>query len=652
MVADQRRMSADDLFSILIVGDARIHPDGQRVAFVQKRINAEKDEYETNIWIADGGECRQLTSCGKGSYPRWSPDGKFLAFLAKREEKLGIHLLPMAGGEARRISPENIDAGGFVWSPDGRRIVFSSMLTVDSDGRVIADDSPSGKDEKKKAPTKIIQRAAFKADGFGFVYNRRRHLHVLDVDSGRVTRLTEGDFHADAPAWSPDNKHIAYAAPTGQRWDVEMESSIWQISADGGEPVRLIQELGAWGRPEYSPDGRELLVAGIPMGEGATVTGFAKLWRMDRRGKDLRLLFDDAELDLGNSIQTDCKIETPDRAVWDEQGVWFIVSSSGSSRLMRWQDGLTEELGGQRDIRDFTVAGNSVAFTCADITHPAEIFCRMDGVETQLSDVNRPFLDSVRIVEPQQVHLRGSQGEDIDGWLFRPPDASAASPFVLYVHGGPQTAYGYSFFHEMQFLVAEGFGVLLTNPHGSSSHGEAFESSIHGQWGSRDFDDIMSAADYIETLDWVDSNRIAIAGGSYGGYMSSWAIGHTNRFAAAVIERSLVNMISFVGTTDIPNWWRYAWRTTVDKDPQALWSMSPLAYLAEMKTPSLIIHSEQDHRCPVEQGEQIFTGLRQMGVPTRFLRFPEESHGLSRGGKPSRRIERLNEIVRWLREYV
>src|SRR5581483_903147 len=210
---------------------------------------------------------------------------------------------------------------------------------------------------------------------------------------------------------------------------------------------------------------------------------------------------------------------------------------------------------------------------------------------------------------------------------------------------------GYSFFHEMQALAGLGYGILLINPHGSSSYGERWTSSIHGDWGNLDFQDVMAATDMAATLDWVDDKRLAVGGGSYGGYMASWTVGHTNRFAAAIIERSLVNMLSFVGTTDIPNWWQYAWRTTIEDDPMKLWAMSPIAYLRNMNTPSLILHSENDHRCSVEQGEQIFAGLRQRGVPTRFVRFPEESHGLSRGGKPSRRIERLNEIRAWLDKY-
>jgi acylaminoacyl-peptidase len=204
----------------------------------------------------------------------------------------------------------------------------------------------------------------------------------------------------------------------------------------------------------------------------------------------------------------------------------------------------------------------------------------------------------------------------------------------------------------MQVLTAMGYGVMLINPHGSGGHGEKWVSTIHGDWGNHDFTDFMKAADYAAALNWVDEDRMGVGGGSYGGYMTAWIVGHTDRFKAALIERSLVNMLSFVGTTDIPNWWQYAWRTTIAEDPMKLWKMSPIAYLKNMKTPSLVVHSENDHRCPVEQGEQIFTGLRIQGVPARFVRFPEESHGLSRGGKPSRRIERLNEITRWFGKYL
>ncbi len=650
-MTEKRKVAIDDLYEIIVVGDAQISPDGERVAFLHKRIVREKDEYDTCVWIWQGGSCRPYTAGPKDSSPRWAPDGSGLAFLSKRGKKVQLFLLPASGGEATPITPEDVEVSGFVWSPQSDRIAFVGSISTDDEEQQHNDGEKP--DEDKKKPTKIIERVGFKADGVGFVHNRRQHLHVVDVASGSVRRLTEGDFNAGAPAWAPDGNHIAFASNRNPDWDNEIDTQVWQVAASGGEPRRITSERGTWGRPVYSPDGQYIAFPGERLFDDQPATGFTHLWRVDRQGRGLIDLLEGDDIELGNVVLSDCKIEADQRLLWNERGIWFLVTRAGSGQICRWDGQLHEETRGEEDVRDFSIAGDAIAYTRSTLTSPAEIMVRRGRRKAeQITHLNDALMDKLELSPPEKIRFSGSDGEHIEGWVMRPVGAGVGKhPLILYIHGGPQMAYGNSFFHEMQLLASEGIGVMLINPHGSASHGKAFETSIHGDWGNRDFQDVMAAADFAAALDWVDDKRMAIGGGSYGGYMTSWTIGHTDRFAAAVVERSLVNMLSFVGTTDIPNWWPHAWRTTIETDAMKLWKMSPIAYLGDMHTPTLVIHSENDHRCPVEQGEQIFSGLRRRGVQTRFIRFPDESHGLSRGGKPSRRVERLQEILSWLHRY-
>jgi acylaminoacyl-peptidase len=642
-----------------LVGDAQLSGDASRIAFVRKQADKGKDEYKSNIWLFRDGTVQQYSSGGKDAYPRWSPDGANLAFLSKRDKKMQIYILPTSGGEAYPITSDTIDVSGFVWAPDSRRIAFVAGVLVnppeESAEKEAESEGKNGKEAEKKAPTQLIDRAGFKADGTGFVFDKRQQIQVVYTDSKEVKQLTTGDYNAGSPAWSPDGRHIVFASNRNSRWDVEIDSQIWEIPAEGGEPRRITQERGSWSAPVYSPTGDEIAFAGFRIFDDNSASGFHELWSVDSQGNGLRNLLEGHDIEVGNSIINDAKAESEQSLIWNEAGIWFVVSEKGEANIFRWRGELEPVTHGKHDIQQFSVAGDSVAYIGSDITHPAEVFRRAPSGETgRVTSFNDNWLSERELICPEAVTFTGAVGDAISGWLMKPLDDGSRTtrPVVLYIHGGPQAAYGWSFFHEMQWLAGKGIGVLLINPHGSSSYGEEHETHIYGAWGKDDFQDVMAAADFVSSLDWVDSARVGIAGGSYGGYMTSWAIGHTDRFPVAVVERALTNMLSFVGTTDSGPWWPYAWKTALEGDAAKLWSMSPIAYTNRMSTPTLVIHSENDHRCPVEQGEQLFVALRRRDVPTRFVRFPEESHGLSRGGKPSRRIERLGEIEAWLTRYL
>jgi dipeptidyl aminopeptidase/acylaminoacyl peptidase len=308
---------------------------------------------------------------------------------------------------------------------------------------------------------------------------------------------------------------------------------------------------------------------------------------------------------------------------------------------------------GRHAIADFSMTDGATAYTCADATHLSEVFLLAGEQTIQLTHENDALLQEVYVAAPERVCFAGAGGEESEGWLLAPRGyESGKHPLVVYIHGGPHFAHGETFFFEYQYLAGQGFGVFYPNIHGSSSYGRGYYTSIRGDWGNLDFQDVMAGTEAAASRPWVDGHRLGIAGGSYGGYMTGWVMGHSNRFRAAVSERCLCNMVSFMGTSDHGWVWNRAFGVYPEQDVQKLWDMSPIKYVANVQAPMLVMHSEGDDRTPLEQGEQLFNALRRLGKETRLIVFPEESHGLSRMGKPSRRIERLEHILSWFRQYL
>jgi dipeptidyl aminopeptidase/acylaminoacyl peptidase len=648
----RRPIERDDLYTLKIVGDAQISPDGTKVAYVVKVMDREKNDYVSNIHIWENGETRQYTSGGKDSCPRWSPDGRWLAFLSGREEKQQIYIMPTSGGEAIRCTEQKLGAGEPVWSPDSTHIAFAGPVPFGKS----AGDAEEDKDKEKPAPTKIIDRAIFKLDGVGFIHDRRNHIFVLDITSKTVRQLTDGDFNERDPTWSPDGKHLAFSANRNPDWDTRRGSDIWIVPADGGEPRRITGNDGWWSQPVFSPDGRQIAYIGCTIPESGDFDFYLQLWTIDRNGRHATNLLADVEMQVGHLVNSDWNVGVEPTLFWKRDGIYFLVTERGTANVYRWNDGEIQPVTvGRHDVMTFSVTDDgTIAYAVSDVTHPAEIFLCRSGKATQITQENRALLDQLDLQTAELVTLPGADGEEIEGWIMKPLafQEGQSYPLLLYIHGGPATAYGETFFHELQWWVAQGFGLAFCNPHGSASYGKHFQTVIRHDWGNRDYFDIMTFTDYVAALPWVDEHRLAAAGGSYGGFMVNWIAGHTDRFAALCTQRSICNMVSQGGTSDFAPFRKDTAGGTPECNPDLLWKQSPLKYAANVHTPMLILHQEQDHRCPIEQAEQWFEALKRLGVPTRFIRFPEESHGLSRSGKPSRRYERLGYMLEWFKEYV
>ena len=650
-----RPVQIDDLFRFKLIGDAQISPDGRRIAYVLKELDRDADEYVSNIYVHEDGESRRFTAGDKDSAPRWSPDGRYLAFLSGREEKAQIYLMPACAGEPVRLTDQTLGAGAPVWSPDSTRIAFTAPVSTK--------DVPA--EDEKKAKTRVIERAVYKLNGVGYTGDRRRHLFVLSLPSHPGERpeplqLTRGDFNHNAPAWSPDGAHLAFAADRDPDWDLRSYSDIWVIPVTGGEPRRVTEAPGLWTNPVFSPDGSHIALVGYARPVDRPAVYFPQLWTVSRGGGEPQNCLEGIDVVVGNSVGSDWSAAGEDGLAWQESGIYFIASERGTANVYRWEDGLHPVTRGAQNVMDFSVAGcGTVAYTASRATRPSEIFRRdVAGAEAEevapLTHHNDEALQEISPIPPEKLTFTGAEGVPVEGWVLKPAGFAEGRryPLIVYIHGGPVSAYGETFFHEFQSLAGQGFGVFYCNPRGSSSYGAEFQMGIVGDWGNLDYGDLMSGVDQVAQLPWVDSHRLGVAGGSYGGFMVNWITGHTDRFAAACTQRSIANHISQGGTSDWAATRGERLGGTPEEAPDFLWERSPLKYVANVTTPTLIIHSERDDRCPLEEGEQWFAALRRRHVPVRFVIFPEENHDLSRAGKPSRRVERLEHIIRWFKTYL
>jgi dipeptidyl aminopeptidase/acylaminoacyl peptidase len=643
-MTQKRPITAADIYRIRQVTDPQIAPDGRRIAFVIRQADEEKNEYVSNIFVADAdGAVRQFTSGGSDSAPRWSPDGCWLAFLSGRKEKAQIYLMPADGGEGVAATDLAQGAGVPVWAPDSSALVFEALVST---------TDQQDKKDGEKAPARVTTRAAYKLDTQGYFWNRRRHLFRLDLDDRRVEQITDGDFHDSNPAWSPDSTHLAFVSNRTPDWDVSPLSEIYTVPREGGEARRLFGG-GSYSFPAFSPDGSRVAFSGNE--DPDDFSRPSRLFSVDRAGNDCRDELGAWDGALGDGIASDTIPNGPALATWREDGIYFVGTERGRSNVYRAATGaVTSVTEGAHDVSAFSVADSgAVAFTCGDATRPAELHCLREGRARQITHENDAWLDEVMITSPERLSFTGARGEESEGWVLPPRGAETGRhPLIVYIHGGPWTTHGESFFLEYQLLAGAGYGVFYPNIHGSSSYGHDYHTSIERDWGNIDYADVIAGTDAAVALPWVDANRLGIAGGSYGGFMVNWVVTHSDRFRAAVTERCLSNMVSFFGTSDFGWLWHQVWGVYPEDDVQRLWDMSPLKYVKNATTPLLVMHSELDHRCPLEQAEQMFNALRRLGKETKLIVFPEESHELSRSGTPSRRVERLRYIEEWFREHL
>ena len=728
----------EDLWRLKFVGNPEVSPDGNKIAWVQTNVNPDKNGYESSIWMS------QRKTCDEGSFfekpkritygmkspdlgaregsPRFSPDGKYLAFTSNRSGQNQIWILDLErGGEARQLTQGEEGKSGITWSPDGRSIAFVSR-------------EPKEKEEKeephKSKDVTVVTKLRYKANGVPYIVDPRpRQIFIIDVETGEEKQLTFGEYDCYSPAFSPDGKCLAFNSCREPDWEIEGVPDIWVLTLETGDIKRLTDGRGPAGSPVYSKDGKYIAYYGNLRKDVAAAK--SEILVIPVQGGEPRVLTENFDRSMGCSVSTDSKMDGGGSGpYWSAKGkfIYFLATDRGYSKIFKvavdtceiWEvcqegaygcshtsDCANPEVSqgckhqnletpsvvqgaeyppvitsfslahtGEEEI--FVFIGGSelnpgdVYVACGVSDQPVDVKPHGASVKgwqytvvssrhvfnqvIRLTSVNGEVLSNLHLSKPEPFIFQSSDGLEIEGWMIKPIDFDPARkyPAVLEIHGGPAVTYGLAFFHEFQLLASNGYGVFYCNPRGSLGYGEWFAQQVIADQGGMDYQDIMVLRNVMEGVGWVDTSKVGVTGGSYGGFMTNWIVGHTDKFAAAVTQRSISNWYTKYGTSDIGFYGNKKSMGNRDLWDSEGWLMerSPIRYAPSVNTPILIIHSEQDYRCPMEQAEQWYVALKRLGKTVEFVRFQGESHELSRSGKPWNRKERLRHMLRWFDQYL
>lgn len=646
-MSDKQPLKLDSLLELQFVSDPALSGDATKAAAVVTCIeDGNPPAYRSAIHLFDlvEGTTRPFTQgMSKDTHPRFSPDGSRLAFLSDRDDKKPqLYLLDLSGGEARRLSELSAGVLEFAWHPDGERIALISR------GEAEADRKGLGRD---------VGRTYYKQDGVGFRPETSAQVWTLELATGKLEQVTSLATNVSQLAFAPDGSLIFTAARTPED-EGYYYRNVWRLELSTGSLMALIDQPDPLiaSSPSVSPDGQHLAYLAPSLPE--RISSPTGLWLVPMSGGTPTLLT--GELDclplVGGDSRYGHLLNTPS---WlDESRVLVNGNQRGSSFVVQVDMGSRTWNALQasgRAVTSFAQARGAVLFTAETPTRPGELFLRdAAGNETRLSSVNDTFVQRYALQAPgDETLVPTDDGEtEIAFWTLHPAHPREDDALVLQVHGGPRTNYGYGFSFEFQLLAAHGYTVVYGNPRGGSSYGYTFSDSISGRLGTLDADDVMTVARYARANHTDRNAPIHLTGGSYGGFMTNWLVTQTDFFTSAVTQRSITNWLSFFGTSDIGFSWIHVevggnpWEQT-----ERLWNQSPMKYVHNVHTPLLILHAEEDYRCPIEQAEQFFTALRVLGREVAFTRFPEEDHELSRSGRPDRRLQRLEHIVNWFESH-
>jgi dipeptidyl aminopeptidase/acylaminoacyl peptidase len=652
-----RGVTAEDYFAFHFPSDAHISPDGKQVAYVVTVIDQQRNHRVSSIWLVDTdgrSAPRRLTAEGVNSNaPRWSPDGTELAFLSTRNAPAGestgtgaageparpqICILHMDGGEAQVVSHLKNGVNAYQWSPDGKRFVAVSRLGASDQV------APSA----RKSDVRHYKHISYKFNDTGWFDDKRSHLWVIEAAGGKDKQLTSGeDWNDTDPQWSPDGSRIAFVSDrTGREYDDSHNKDVWVISADGGALTKISDHNFDDDLPRWSPDGKQILFAGR-----TARRQFPKLYLAPSNGGSAsKLIADDFDL-------------IPTNLHWaGANEVRFETGVKGTEHVFRVDLSARKAVpvtSGERSVRGFDINQKAgvMTFIGNDFEHMDDLYASaLDGSgERQLTHVNTKLWSELELAKVQRIPYKSTDGWAIDGFLVKPVGWQPGKkyPMVLSIHGGPAGQYGVDWYHEFQVYAGKGWAVFFCNPRGSTGYGQKFERGIVNNWGGMDYQDVMAGVDAaLKQNPWIDQDRLGVTGGSYGGFMTNWILGHTNRFKAAVTLRSVSNFISDDGTRDGAYGHEDDFDGFLFDDFDQYWSASPLKYARNVKTPTLVLHSDNDYRVPIEQGEQWFRALRHYGVNAEFVIFPRENHNLTRTGEPKHLVESLNWQAYWFDRFL
>ena len=637
--AGHRGVTAEDYFAFESAGDPQMAPDGKWVAYTVTNIDQKANRRMSRIWIAavDGshppvpftGESASSTS------PRWSPDGRFMAFLSSRDgARAQVYVLSRNGGEARKVSNLESGVSSFEWSPDSTRFVAVSR---------------TGPPPSKNSDVRHYMHSNYKFNDSGYFDDKRSHLMVIDVKTGVSTQITDGiDWNDADPHWSPDSTHIAFVSDrTGKEFDFGHNTDIWVIPAAGGTLTRISDHEGPDRSPRWSPDGRRIAFLGAVDEEDQP-----KIYVAPSEGGQPSV-----------AIAKDFD-QTVTEMQWAEQGkaIYFDSGVKGETHIYRIDAAsraITQLTSGPRNVHGIALhdASGKLAYLANDFEHLDDLYVRDDagGKDRQLTYLNSDQWSKLAFAKVERVPYKAADGFAIDGFLVKPIgwEPGKKYPMVLSIHGGPAGMYGVDWFHEFQVYAGRGWAVFFCNPRGSTGYGRKFQRAVALEWGGKAYTDIMTGVEEaLKRNPWIDRDRLGVTGGSYGGFMTNWIVTQTDLFKAAVTLRSISNFVSDDGTRDGAYGHERDFGGDIFHNLDLYWKYSPLRLAANVKTPTLVLHSDNDFRVPIEQGEQWFRALKHYHVTSELVMFPRENHNLTRTGEPKHLVESINWQCYWFDRFL
>lgn len=655
-----KKVEMTDLFQLQSVTDPQLSPDGNEAVFIKTHIDEKKNTYIANLYhinLATKETTQWTYGTDRVSLPKWSADGKQIAFLANREEKNQLYILSARGGEAKQMTSFAYGISNYRWAPCGNKIWFDAPV---KEGKTFTYEEE--KDDDIRPHSVRITNMKYKMDRIGLVpQDMFQQVGVIDVESGEVTQFTEGSFQHSLQSVSNDGKQLVIGVNRQENLDYAFHTPLLLVDVETKEETVIIDEDGHYGGACFSFDDNYIAFVGAD--RTFEIASHANLYVYDtKRGNRINVT-ECMDAPVGDHTVADHQqAANAPSVVWTKDNhLYFPLSTMGDVRLYfgTMEGELYPATPENEHIYgyDLTKDGATAIVAVSNATNPGELYVQTiaTGERVALTSFNEQYVQEVELVEPEAIVFKGALDWDVHGWIMKPAgfEEGKQYPLVVNIHGGPHAMYGNTFFHEMQLFAAQGWGVLYVNPRGSHSYSQLFVDAVRGDYGGNDFKDIMAAVDYaLSEYGWIDENRLGVTGGSYGGFMTNWIVSHTNRFKAAATQRSISNWISFFGVSDI-GYYFTDWEHGADMtDVETLWKHSPLKYAKDVETPLLILHSEKDFRCPIEQAEQLYITLKSMGKETEFVRFPEADHNLPRTGIPNLRIERLTELTGWFKKYL
>ncbi|MCJ7590044.1 MAG: S9 family peptidase [Woeseiaceae bacterium] len=646
----KRVLTTDDLLAIKSVSDPQVSPDREWIAYSVESIDVEADKSSTQIFMVskDGGEVVQLTADDySASTPRWSPDGRYLGFLAAKGDpevaKTQVWTLDRRGGEAKQYSAIDQGVKDFAWSPDGKKML---LMITDKSATQLAEDAAKEVGEEVKPLPYVIDRLQFKQDGVPYLDRSRTHIYVVNDREAEALQLTFGDFDDAQPAWSPDGSKIAFVSNRTEEPDSNENSDVWVVSAEGDSTTRDAKKITTNEGSDYSPawshDGRNIAYV--------TVTEPELIWYatnhlaiVSASGGNPRVLTSDLDRNVGGPVFAP-----------DDKSILFRLEDSGEQHLAQFDlssGNVNRPIKGNLSVLDFSQnESGDIAVQLSTPHLPPELFLLTANKLSQLTRTNEALLSELHLAEVKNVQFVSKDGTEVEGFIFTPPDYRAGQryPTILRLHGGPVSQYDFSFNAEAQLLAANGYVVVTSNPRGSSGYGQVFSAALFANWGVPDFEDVMSAVDYAIAEGYSDPDRLGVGGWSYGGILTNYVITKSDRFEGAITGASEVNYIANYGHDHYQKVWES--ELGLPWENKEVWEkISPWENVDKIVTPTLVMGGKEDWNVPIQNSEQLYQALKRRGVDTQLVVYPDESHGISR---PSFRKDRWERYLAWYDNYV